>query len=237
VSDAENEFRARLPAAAYDLAMRLGVKPEDDRQSVSLTQSGRMKRSLDSSDWMAFTADQTISTHACEFDWRAKAGPFGLISGRDALVDGEGRFDILALGIVPLARAEHTPALVCGELMRYLAEIAWAPSAILLNRTLRWRTDGPDTLSVGAGLGDTAAEVLLSLDSDGRIASGFAPDRPRSATAPTLPTPWRGCFSDYRLHGDFWLPFAGEVGWEIDGRQVPYWECRIETWTATLAAN
>lgn len=237
MSDAKNEFRARLPAAAYDLALRLGVKPEDDLRSISLTQSGRMKRSLDSSDWMAFTADQTISTHACEFDWRARVSPFGLITGRDALVGGEGRFDITVLGIVPLARAEHTPALVRGELMRYLAEIAWAPSAILLNRSLRWRTDGPDTLSVGAGLGDTAAEVLISLDSDGRIASGFAPDRPRSATTPTLPTPWRGRFSDYRLQGDFWLPFAGEVAWEIDGRKVPYWECRIETWTTILAAD
>jgi len=237
MSDAENQFRARLPAAAYDLAMRLGVKPEDDRRSISLTQSGRMKRSLDSSDWMAFTADQTISTHACEFDWRAKAGPFGLISGRDALVGGEGQFDILALGMFPLARAEHTPALVRGELMRYLAEIAWAPAAILLNRSLRWRTDGPDTLSVSSGTGDTAAEVFLTLDSNGRIASGFAPDRPRSATAPTLPTPWRGRFSDYRLQSDVWLPFAGEVAWEIDGRQVPYWECRIETWTAITAAN
>ncbi len=237
MSDTENEFRARLPSAAYDLAMRLGVKPENDLRSISLTQSGRMKRSLDSSGWMAFTADQNIRTHACEFDWRAKAGPFGLISGRDALIGGQGQFDIMALGIVPLARAKHTPALVRGELMRYLAEIAWAPAAILLNRSLRWRADGPDTLAVGASAGDTAAEVLLSLDSDGRIASGFAPDRPRSATAPTLPTPWRGSFSNYRLHADIWLPFAGEVAWEIDGKKVPYWECRIETWTAILAAN
>lgn len=100
------------------------VSPQHPKSRVSLTQTGRMKRALESDGWMAFTALQTISAGTCEFDWQAKVGPFGLIRGRDALMDGEGRFDILAFGIVPLARAKRTPALVRGELMRYLAEIA-----------------------------------------------------------------------------------------------------------------
>lgn len=232
MAEAEDAGRARIPDAAYDLAIRLGVKPQQRRSLVKLTQTGRMKRDLASEAWMAFTASQTISTETCAFDWRAKAGPFGLISGRDALHDGEGRFDIMALGFIPIARAEHTAALVRGELMRYLAEIPWAPDAILSNPLLRWREDGPDTLSVGAGVGDTACEVMLSLDSDGRIASGFAPDRPRAATAPILPTPWRGRFSDYRLHGHIWIPFSGGVAWEIDGKEAPYWQCRVERWEA-----
>ncbi len=235
MSEADNQNRACLPAAVYDLAMRLGVKPEDNRISVKLSQTGRMKRNLGAEAWMAFTATQTISTRACEFDWRAKAGPFGLMSGRDALVGGKGRFDIMALGFIPIARAKHTSALVRGELMRYLAEIVWAPDAILFNPALRWREDGPDTLSVSAGAAETASEVLLSLDSDGRIAGGFAPDRPRSATAPFLPTPWRGRFFDYRRHGNTWLPFAGEVAWEIDGKEAPYWQCRIEHWAAATS--
>ncbi len=222
---------ARLPAAVHDLAIRLG-QPDDDRGVVRLTQTGRMKRSLDAQSWMAFTATQTISTRACEFDWRANAGPFGMISARDALDHGEGHFDILALGVIPIARAEHTPALVRGELMRYLAELAWAPAAILLNTSLRWRVDGRDTLAVSAGVGETASEVILSLDGDGRIGGAFAPDRPRSAAAPFLPTPWRGRFSDYRLHGGLWLPFAGEVAWEIDGKEVVYWQGRIDQWAA-----
>jgi hypothetical protein len=232
MAETEGQRRARLPAAVYDLAIRLGVKPEDNRAGVTLTQTGRMKGSLDSRSWLRFTASQTISTRACEFDWRAKAGPFGMISARDALEHGEGRLDITALGLIPIACAEHTPALVRGELMRYLAELAWAPAAILLNTTLRWREDGPDTLAVsaGAGAGATASEVILSLDSDGRIAGGFAPDRPRSATAPFLLTPWRGRFSDYRLHKDMWLPFAGEVAWEITGKEMIYWQGRIELW-------
>lgn len=230
MSDNARQLQERLPAAVYDLAVRLGVTPDDSRSTVKLTQTGRMRRSLETESWMDFTAVQTISTRACEFDWRANAGPFGMISARDALQNGEGRFDITALGFIPIGGAEHTSALMRGELMRYLAELAWAPHAILLNTTLRWRVDGPDTLAVGAGAGETACEVLLSLASDGRIAGAFALDRPRSAIAPFLPTPWRGRFSDYRHHNGLWLPFAGEVSWEINGKEEVYWQGHIENW-------
>lgn len=116
--------------------------------------------------------------------------------------------------------------------MRYLAELAWVPDAILHNTALRWRVDGPDKLAVSAGLGDAAAEVVLSLDSDGRIAGSFAPDRPRSASVPFLPTPWQGRFSDYRRHDGLWLSFAGEVAWVIDGKEATYWQGHIAQWHA-----
>jgi hypothetical protein len=45
-----------------------------------------------------------------------------------------------------------------------------------------------------------------------------------------LPTPWRGRFSDYRRHFGRWLPFAGEVGWEIDGKEIVYWQGKIADW-------
>lgn len=230
MSEAERECRARLPAAVYDLAIRLGVKPTDSPSTVRLTQAGRMKRNLNTDRWMAFTATQTISTRTCAFDWQANAGPLSMITARDALDHGAGRFDIMALGIVPIARAAHTPALVRGELIRYLAEIPWAPHAIFCNPGLAWRVTDAETLSISAGSGETLSEVLLSLNSDGRIAGAFAPDRPRSAVLPVLPTPWRGRFSSYRFHDGIWLPFAGEVAWEIDGKEALYWQGRIKDW-------
>src|ERR1700756_2936068 len=84
--------------------------------------------------------------------------------------------------------------------------------------------------NVRVGSGETTAEVALSLDGQGRIVGAFAPDRPRSAKAPYLPAPWRGRFSDYRCHNDMWLPFAGEVGWEIDGVEEIHWQGRMEHW-------
>lgn len=228
--DLGSQARQRLPGAVYDLAMRLGCEESLSPTVVRLKQSGRMKSDIRSRAWMEFTASQSLSANSCDFDWRARAGPLGLISGRDALSDGEGRFDILALGFIPIARAAHTPALVCGELMRYLAEIAWVPDAILHNHALSWDVVDAQTLAVEAGSGETASRVLLSLDGDGRIAGAFAADRPRSASPPTLPTPWRGRFSDFRQHDGRWLPFAAEVAWEIDGEVLTYWQCQIEAW-------
>lgn len=181
---------------------------------------------------MAFKASQAISIGACAFEWRARFGPFGLVSACDVLKEGEGRLDVIALGFIPIARTARSPALMRGELMRYVAELAWAPDAILLNANLRWRVDGPDRIAVAAGAGETAVEVMLGLDGDGRIATAFAPDRPRSATPPELPTPWRGRFFNYREHDGYWIPFAGEVAWVIDGKEDVYWQGRIETWAA-----
>jgi len=157
-----------------------------------------------------------------------------MISARDALSAEEGRLDVTAIGFIPIARAEHSSALMRGELMRYLAELAWAPDAIIHNAEMRWHVDGPDRLTVSSGEGETASEVVLSLDSEGRISGAYAPDRPRSATAPILPTPWRGRFSDYRQHEGRLLPFAGEVAWEIEGKEIVYWQGCIEGWEMDL---
>ena len=75
------QIRERLPAAVYDLAMRLGANPEGPASTVKLTQTGRMKAKLNATSWMAFTATQTISTQECAFDWRARIGLWDQLPG------------------------------------------------------------------------------------------------------------------------------------------------------------
>lgn len=220
-------FQRLLPAVA-DLARRLGANPGGST-TVRLSQTGRMRPKA-AAPWATFTARQTIAVDRCAFDWKAITGPLGVVSVRDALVDDAGLLDVRALGVIRLARAKPSAQLTRGELMRYLAELAWAPDAILHNRDLRWREDGPDTLIVDAGSDETAAEVTLTLDGEGRIVGAFAPDRGALIEGVTVPTPWRGAFSDYRLHDSVWLPFFGEVSWERPADAFTYWQGRIETW-------
>ena len=226
----DDEVQRRLPPAVYDLALRLGANTHAGRD-VALRQTGRMRQDP-ASGWMKFTARQFISSYTCAFEWCASTGPFGMVSVRDALSGGQGALDVRTLGFIKIAHMSPSPALTRGELMRYLAEVAWAPDAILFNTALRWRSDGPDRLIVGAGAGDAAAEVTLTLDGDGRIASVFAADRPRGVKDTFTLTPWQGRFTDYRQHKGFWLPFSGEVSWTIGASTFVYWEGRIEGWEA-----
>lgn len=216
-----------LPAVR-DLALRLGAEPLLPKARVRLSQSGRMQQP--GGAWRSFVARQTIETADCAFDWRARTGPFGALSIRDCLTSSGAALEVRLFGVLRLDHAGGSVALWRGELMRYLAELAWAPDAILHNGALRWRADGPDRLIVGAGAGDAAVEVMLDLDRDGRISGAFAPDRSRSPKPPYRPTPWQGRFSEYRRHSTRWLPFAGEVGWVVDGVEALYWQGRLETW-------
>jgi hypothetical protein len=223
--------RSDLPTAVVELAARLGAKFVCGGADVALAQKGRMKRALGKDAWMSFSARQSIKCGSCDFAWRARFGPFGMVEVCDALERGVGRLDVTALGLIPIVRTPNTLALVRGELMRYLAEIPWTPDAILENTALRWRDDGSGGIVVGAGDGAGAAEIVFGLDHEGRIATTFAPDRARATIDPILPTPWRGRFTDYRLHNDRWIPFAAEVAWEIDGREDVYWQGTIASWS------
>jgi hypothetical protein len=220
---------ATLPPEVSELASRLGADSRCERAMVRFDQSGRMRASA-GSDWMAFRAKQTMSVIHCAFEWRARTAPLGVVVVRDMLENGEGKQSIKALGLVPMARVDPSTALTRGQLIRYLAELPLAPDAILCNDWLVWRSTSPRTLSVSSGTGDRRAEVSFTLDGDGRVIEVFAEDRPRTVGKGFVPTPWRGRFSDYRLHKGRWLPFAAEVEWEIDGKLDVVWQGRMESW-------
>ena len=232
----DGRLKERLPPAVYDLAIRLGARPDRDPTMAWLSQTGRMRQDA-ASRWMSFKAQQTIRIHRCGFDWRARIGPGGLVSVRDTLSGGTGALHVKALGFIPIAHARGSLNLTRGEIMRYLAELAWSPDAILHNAELRWREAGPETLVVGAGVGDASVEVTLNLNSEGRIGGAFAPDRPRAVGALFIPTPWRGSFSGYCHHNDVWLPFAGQVAWIINGEDLICWEGRLKHWEVTGCGN
>lgn len=219
-----------LIAAARDLALRLGASPARIAGPVTLTQTGSMKLRLDRENWLSFTATQTLQVATCAFSWRARFWPFGFLTVVDALAAGEGRMDVTAFGVFPVVRSRSSAALTKGATQRYLAELPYVPDAMLHNPALDWRKVDGNRLAVATGTGDARAEVVFTLDPDGRIGSVRAEDRPRSATAPVLPTPWEGEFADYRLQHGRSIPFAAQVSWVIDGHRSLYWRGTLSNW-------
>lgn len=222
--------RPQLPAAVFELAMRLGADAELALPGVRLRQTGMMRQKLEEDHWTPFHAKQSISVLHCEFEWRAWSGPADMISVTDALENWAGCLEVKAMGLLPLATFKPGNELARGELLRYLAELAWAPDAILLNRELRWKVLSGNELSVAAGAGERAAELTLRLDSDGHIAEAFATDRPYGVDGAFVPKPWRARMSQYRRHLGRWIPFGGEVAWVIDGQDQLYFQAHVEEW-------
>lgn len=218
----------RLPEPVVDLANRLGADAASHAQIVRLTQSGDMRLGT-GAQRTRFRAKQTINLRQNGFAWRASMAPFGAISVCDAYRDGVGALDVRLFGLIRLARMDG-PALAKGEIMRYLAELAWAPDAIQLNHSLDWLVIDEKTLCVAAGSGAGRGSVRIELDDEGRISSIFAPDRPYTDGKVTEERPWSGRFFDYRCHAGRWLPFAAEVGWTVDGKVANYWRGTLSSW-------
>ena len=110
-----------------------------------------------------------------------------------------------------------------GELMRYIAELAWTPDAILQNLSLSWREIDESTVEVTAMSDGGVALVALSFDENDDIVEMNAKERCRADGNGMTPTPWRGFFSNYRLIGGRRIPSHAEVGWVLDSGYYAYW--------------
>ena len=218
-----------LPNEVRELAYRLGAAASPTASTVVLTQHGTMRNRPEDRE-VPFTARQVIHLHRPEFEWRASTGPFGCISVLDALKNDHARLQVRAFRLFPVATVKSSPAAIKGEIMRYLAELAWAPDAILGNRSLDWTVIDSRTLQVTAGPAQARGTVELHLDEIGRIAHITAQDRPRKEPAGFVERPWRGRFHDYRQHQGRWLPFAGEVGWVLGDQTVMVWRGTLQSW-------
>ena len=179
--------------------------------------------------WQALRARQVISVTEPGFAWVAqnRMGPINVITVLDAYSSGIGQLRVRLLGAIPLANAEGAD-LSLGEAMRYLAELPWAPDAILCNRAIGWTVAEDGWLEARLPLDGQEALVRLRADETGDIVEITASGRPAiQPDGSTALMDWRGVFSGHADMGGRRIPLTGEVGYVVDGRYRPYWRGRI----------
>ncbi|HEU4623657.1 MAG TPA: DUF6544 family protein [Steroidobacteraceae bacterium] len=226
---ASSDLPAGLPEPLRALAQRLGAEAHGTAAAVTLEQRGWMREDARSPE-RRFTARQRIELTRPAFIWRARCGPLGAITIEDALIDDEGYLAVRALGLLPLATLQHDAMLTKGELIRYLAELPWAPDALLRNRHLQWQMLDDRRFRVAAHLAQCEAHVTMRLDADGRVEQIDASDRPRREGDRFVPREWRGRFWDYDLVGGRLIPRNAQVAWILDGAECVVWRGEIVAW-------
>jgi hypothetical protein len=138
-------------------------------------------------------------------------------------VDGAGLLEARLFRSLRLARAAG-PQAGKGELMRYLAELAWAPQAMLHNPQLSWREIDATTVEVSAArpAGPGPAWVRLLLE-NGDITRVEADDRPRAVGRRIVPTRWQGRCCDYREIDGCRIPTRAVASWLLKDVLFEYW--------------
>jgi hypothetical protein len=214
-----------VPAIIQSFVQRAN---RDDRvpNTVCLSQRGEM-RAKPADPWRPFIAEQVISIREPGFVWRARMQVARLVSARilDCYVDGEGLLEVRLFGSWRLARAACSQA-SRAELMRYLAELPWAPHAMLHNPRLSWRGIDATTIEVSAESRASPARVRLIFE-NGDITRIEADDRPRAVGRRLVPTRWEGGCWDYRQMDGCRIPTRAAASWLLEDGPFEYWRGRV----------
>lgn len=238
VGVAADRLRARLlsetgqdapgapPTLMVEAARRAGA--DGGWRAARLVQQGELRRDP-REPWRPMPATQVIALGTPGFVWDARQpGPvLPMVRVLDSFVAGQGALAAYLLGAFPVARAEGAET-TRAEAMRYLAELPWAPDAILSNPALRWSVVSGNEVEVRLPLDPRPAVLRLHLDAAGDVVEIHGRDRP--ATEPdgrVVLRDWIGKFSDHQTIGGRRIPTRGEVGYVYDFGYAPYWRGRI----------
>jgi hypothetical protein len=192
---------------------------------VRLRHTGTFNLRSDGERWIPFTSTQRVRLDPPEFDWRARMrlGPGVAMHVRDAYVGGEGFLSAKLLGVLPVMSLRGTPELAEGELMRWLAEAAWYPTALRPGPRLRWEPLDDRSARATVADGTVSASLTFHFGDDDLVTRVRSESRGRLVGRTPVPIPWEGRWSRYERRHGLLVPGDGEVAWIIDGERRPYW--------------
>jgi hypothetical protein len=179
--------------------------------------------------WKPFSATQRVITRRPGFVWDARVMlmPGLQVRVHDAYVAGEGILHAALFGLFSVVNLRDTGEVAEGELMRFFAETAWYPTALLPTQGVRW--EGVDDRSARGTLteGPIVLTMLFTFNEQGLIDTVRAEARGRTVGGKVVPTPWYGRFWTYEERSGMKVPLDGEVAWLLPEGPKPYWRGRI----------
>lgn len=206
--------------------------------AATLTQHGQFNLAAHGERWRGFTATQRVRTRRPGFVWDARIAllPGFPVRVHDAYVAGEGVLHPALLGLASLGELHGTAEVAAGELMRYLAEAACYPSALLPGQGVHWTAVDADRARATLSDGAVSVSLLYCFDADGLVRSVRAEGRGRTVGRAVVPTAWEGRWSGYRWQDGMRVPCEGEAAWLLADGPLPYWRGRITRLAYTFAA-
>jgi hypothetical protein len=178
--------------------------------------------------WSAFTATQHYRVEPPGFVWDARIWMTGILPVlvRDSYAGHEGSLKAAIGGVVSVADARGTADMAQGELLRYLAEAVWFPTALLPTAGVTWTAIDDDSATATLSDGATTVSLDAHFGDSGEIVS-ISAMRPREVRGTSVLTPWVAHVRDYTRRQGMMVPTSGDVEWQLPSGPLPYWRGRV----------
>lgn len=197
--------------------------------AVTVEHTGTFNLGEATDQWKPFKSTQRVITQRPGFDWDGRVAILPGLSAHvhDAYVAGGGILEVAAIGLIPMIHLHGTGDIAQGELMRFFAEAAWYPTALLPSQGVRWEAVDDHSASATLRDGDLTLTLLFRFSNDGLIETVRTEARGRMVGKTVMPTPWHGRFSNYAMREGILVPLDGEVAWLLPEGEKPYWRGQI----------
>jgi len=221
-SDALPQPVARYLTFALPADQRTIVAAELDTSGQFLVRDGA---------WVPFHARQRFNTGRPGFVWDARMEivPYVPVFVRDAYIAGHAEMIARVLAVYPVVNVADTDALAEGELMRYVAEMIWFPTALRPGGGVTWTAR--DDHSAIAHFTDRGHDVSLTFtfNSLNDVIEISSPSRMRATAGGDVPTPWAVTCSAHERRLGVRIPVTCEAEWRPATGPQPYWRGRVDS--------
>ncbi len=172
-----------------------------------------------SKKWTPIRAEEYFTVNPPGFAWFAK---LGFISGKDSYYDGSGRMQIKLLSVIKLVDGKGED-FNQGELVRWLSETPWFPTALLPSENVRWEPIDADSAKVILTDHGLTVDGAFFFNEAGQIVK-FKARRQGEGKLQD----WICQYSDYQGVDGMHVPFRGEASWVSESEDAKYAKFAIE---------
>jgi hypothetical protein len=206
--------------------------------ALTIDMAGSFNMSATGEQWKPFTSRQRVVTRRPGFLWNAQVSMLPGLAARvvDSYIAGEGMLRAAALGLFTVAYVHGGGEIARGEFMRFFAEAAWYPTALLPSQGVRW--DAVDEHSANACIvdGPLTLTLLFRFNGAGFIDSVRAEARGGMVGNKVVMMPWDCSYSSYAVRDGMSVPISGEAAWVRPEGRRPYFHGSVTSLNYEFAA-
>jgi len=176
--------------------------------------------------WKPFTSTQLAVVHRPGFLWNGRISMLPGLAAHvhDSYIAGVGTLHVAMLGLFTVADVQDGGEAARGELMRYFAEMAWYPTALLPSQGVRWEAVNDRSANATLVDGPITLTLLFRFDEAGLITTIYADARGASVGKDGIMVlmPWECKVYSYERRDGMLVPTVGEAAWMRPEGRKPY---------------